>query len=60
MGVDGPAQADEGVVLDRLGHDQVAAGPEDPGHLGQHHLGVGQVVEHVDRPHQARRRRPQR
>lgn len=49
-GAPGP---DEGVVLDRLGQDQVPARPQDPAGLGQHPIGLFEVVEHVDAPHQA-------
>ncbi len=49
----GPPGPDQGVVLDRLGQDQVAARAQDPTGLGQHPFRLLQVVEHVDAPHQA-------
>ena len=47
MGVDGPAQPDEGVVLYRLGQDEVPVRPQNPTDFGQHDPGIGQVVEDV-------------
>lgn len=44
---------DQGVVLDGLGQHQVAPRAQHPADLGQHLLGVLQVVQHVDAPHQA-------
>ncbi len=48
------------MILHRLGHDQVAAGAQDPAHLGQHRRRIGQVVQDVERPDQAHRPRPER
>ncbi|HVL28280.1 MAG TPA: YfhO family protein, partial [Acidimicrobiales bacterium] len=53
LGADAAADADDGVVLDGLGEDEVAAGAEDPPNLGQDPDGVIEVVKHVDAPHQA-------
>ncbi len=49
----GPTGPYQGVVLDRLGQDQVAARAQDPTGLGEHPFRLLQVVEHVDAPHQA-------
>lgn len=43
---------DEGVVLHRFGQNEMAAGPQHPADLAQHAVGLLEVMEHVDAPHQ--------
>jgi hypothetical protein len=56
LGMDPPSDADDRVVLHRLGQDKVTARSQDPADLGQDPEGVGEVVEDVDAPHHADRR----
>lgn len=53
LGADTAADADDGVVLDGLGQDEVAAGTEGAADFGEDPDRVIQVVKHVDAPHHA-------
>jgi len=52
---DPAADADDGVVLDGFGQDEVPAGAEDAADLGEDPDRVLQVVKHVDAPNEAER-----